>query len=636
MKAKPKLSFWQIWNMSFGFLGIQFGFALQNANVSRIFETLGANIDNIPILWIAAPVTGLIVQPIIGHWSDNTWGRLGRRRPFFLVGAILASLALIVMPNSPMLWVAAGMLWILDASINISMEPFRAFVGDMLPSEQRTAGFAMQSFFIGIGAVVASLLPYVMTNWIGISNTAPEGEIPDSVKFSFYIGAAAFIASVVWTVFSTKEYSPEELKTFDDHKEEPELSEEENSVNTSKAVKTSSKVGIVSALIGISISILLFFIHAKQEVYILGFGLIIFGLLELFSAFLQKRGKKGGFISVLNDLNAIPFTMKQLAVVQFFSWFALFAMWIYTTNGVTADKYNMQIDKEMIQFLETEIVADAEISDERKNELTKELNIYKTKIDNSEKAAIKVNTVKYFLSGRLFNETELAENIEKALAGYTGKDKETASELAEELKDFRNKKNPDLNFETVDFAYKALAAQRLNLPNIDTKRFEKYVRLKEIRKEFNDGADWVGVGFGVYNGFAAVFAFLLVFLAKLTNRKITHMIALVVGGLSYLFIFYTNDTRWILLLPFVGIGLAWASILAMPYAILTGSLPQNKMGVYMGIFNFFIVIPQILAASILGYLVQSLFKGEAIYAMVLGGVSLLIAAATVLFVKDED
>ena len=636
MKAKPKLSFWQIWNMSFGFLGIQFGFALQNANVSRIFETLGANIDNIPILWIAAPVTGLIVQPIIGHWSDNTWGRLGRRRPFFLVGAILASLALIVMPNSPMLWVAAGMLWILDASINISMEPFRAFVGDMLPSEQRTAGFAMQSFFIGIGAVVASLLPYVMTNWIGISNTAPEGEIPDSVKFSFYIGAAAFIASVVWTVFSTKEYSPEELKTFDDHKEEPELSEEENSVNTSKAVKTSGKVGIVSALIGISISILLFFIHAKQEVYILGFGLIIFGLLELFSALLQKRGKKGGFISVLNDLNAIPFTMKQLAVVQFFSWFALFAMWIYTTNGVTADKYNMQIDKEMIQFLETEITADAEVPDERKNELTKELNNYKTKIENSEKAAIKVNTVKYFLSGRLFNETELAETIEKALAGYTGKDKKTASELAEELKDFRNKKNPDLNFETVDFAYEALANQTLNLPKIDAQKFRKYVRLKEIRKEFNDGADWVGVGFGVYNGFAAVFAFLLVFLAKLTNRKITHMIALVVGGLSYLFIFYTNDTRWILLLPFVGIGLAWASILAMPYAILTGSLPQNKMGVYMGIFNFFIVIPQILAASILGYLVQALFKGEAIYAMVLGGVSLLIAAATVLFVKDED
>lgn len=209
---KPRLSFWQIWNMSFGFLGIQFGFALQNANVSRIFETLGANIDAIPILWIAAPVTGLIVQPIIGHMSDKTWNKLGRRRPFFLAGALLASAAIIIMPNSPVLWVAAGMLWIMDASINISMEPFRAFVGDMLPSEQRTVGFSMQSFFIGIGAIVASALPYMMTNWFGISNTAASGEIPDSVKFSFYIGGAVFLLAVLYTVFSTKEYSPEELK----------------------------------------------------------------------------------------------------------------------------------------------------------------------------------------------------------------------------------------------------------------------------------------------------------------------------------------------------------------------------------------------------------------------------------------
>ena len=213
---KPRLSFWQIWNMSFGFLGIQFGFALQNANVSRIFETLGASIDAIPILWIAAPVTGLIIQPIIGHWSDKTWNRLGRRRPFFLVGAILASSAIIFMPNSPVLWVAAGMLWIMDASINISMEPFRAFVGDMLPSEQRTVGFSMQSFFIGIGAIVASALPYMMTNWFGIANTAASGEIPDSVKFSFYIGGAVFFLAVLYTVFSTKEYSPEELKKFSD------------------------------------------------------------------------------------------------------------------------------------------------------------------------------------------------------------------------------------------------------------------------------------------------------------------------------------------------------------------------------------------------------------------------------------
>ncbi|NOR34734.1 MAG: MFS transporter, partial [Bacteroidales bacterium] len=204
---KPKLSFWQIWNMSFGFLGIQFGFALQNGNVSRIFQTLGAEVDQIPILWIAAPVTGLIIQPIIGYMSDKTWGRLGRRRPFFLVGAIMASIALIFMPNSPSLWIAVGMLWIMDASINITMEPFRAFVGDMLPNEQRTKGFTMQSFFIGIGAFVASWLPYMLSEWFNISNTAPEGEIPQTVVLSFYLGGAVFLLAVLWTVFRTKEYS---------------------------------------------------------------------------------------------------------------------------------------------------------------------------------------------------------------------------------------------------------------------------------------------------------------------------------------------------------------------------------------------------------------------------------------------
>lgn len=205
---KAKLSFWQIWNMSFGFLGIQFGFALQNANISRIFETLGAEIESIPILWIAAPVTGLIVQPIVGYFSDKTWTRLGRRRPYFLIGAILSSIALCVMPNSPTLWVAAGTLWIMDASINISMEPFRAFVGDNLPESQRTKGFAMQSFFIGTGAVVGSMMPYIFTNYFGISNVAPEGVIPDSVKWSFYVGAVVFFLSVLWTVISSKEYSP--------------------------------------------------------------------------------------------------------------------------------------------------------------------------------------------------------------------------------------------------------------------------------------------------------------------------------------------------------------------------------------------------------------------------------------------
>ena len=229
--VKPRLRFWQIWNMSFGFLGIQFGFALQNANVSRIFETLGAKIDDIPILWIAAPVTGLIIQPIIGHMSDKTWGRLGRRRPFFLSGAILASLALLIMPNSPVLWVAAGMLWIMDASINVSMEPFRAFVGDMLPSEQRTIGFSMQSFFIGTGAIIASALPYVMTNWFGIANTAPAGEIPASVKYSFYFGGAVFLCAVLWTVISTKEYSPEELMKFTESESNTQLKTENSNVS---------------------------------------------------------------------------------------------------------------------------------------------------------------------------------------------------------------------------------------------------------------------------------------------------------------------------------------------------------------------------------------------------------------------
>lgn len=245
---KRKLSFWEIWNMSFGFLGIQFGFALQNANTSRIFETLGANVEDIPILWIAAPVTGLVVQPIIGYFSDKTWTRLGRRRPYFLVGAILASIALCIMPNSPALWVAAGMLWIMDASINVSMEPFRAFVGDNLPADQRTLGFAMQSFFIGIGAVVGSVMPYVFTNWLGISNTAPEGVIPDSVKWSFYIGAVVFLLAVMWTVFRSKEYSPEELESFEENKEtiEPEISPEDNLAR----IKRLLNYGLTMAILG--------------------------------------------------------------------------------------------------------------------------------------------------------------------------------------------------------------------------------------------------------------------------------------------------------------------------------------------------------------------------------------------------
>lgn len=500
MSKKPELSFWQIWNMSFGFLGIQFGFALQNANVSRIFETLGANIDEIPILWIAAPVTGLIVQPIIGHMSDKTWTKLGRRRPYFLAGAILASLALLAMPNSPVLWMAAGMLWIMDASINISMEPFRAFVGDMLPSKQRTVGFSMQSFFIGIGAIIASALPYMMTNWFGIENTAPHGEIPPSVKFSFYIGGIVFLLAVLWTVFSSKEYSPEELEKFEESEagESNETSPTEELIASEKMMKN----GLIWLAVGVGL-FLLFYLYIYMD-YGLGVffgGAAIFGIVQIMVALLTKQKKtENGLVSIINDLYKMPKTMVQLSYVQFFSWFALFAMWIYTTPAVTRHIY-----------------------------------------------------------------------------GAT----DTASAI------------------------------------------------------YNEGADWVGVLMAVYNGFAAVMAFFLVWLAKRTSRKTVHAVSLVIGGLSLASFYFIKDPD-MLLISELGIGLAWASILAMPYAILTGSLPAKKMGVYMGIFNFFIVIPQITAAAILGFFVKNLFGNEAIYALIAGGVSMLIAALLVSFVKDDN
>lgn len=494
---KPKLSFWQIWNMSFGFLGIQFGFALQNANVSRIFETLGASIEEIPILWIAAPVTGLIMQPIIGHMSDKTWNRLGRRRPFFLVGAILSSIALFIMPNSSILWMAAGMLWIMDASINISMEPFRAYVGDMLPAEQRTVGFSMQSFFIGTGAIVASALPYVMTNWFNISNTANAGEIPDSVKFSFYIGGAVFLLAVIWTVFSSKEYSPEELAKYSSEKDSSKKYESQLNKHT-----LFIRNGYVWFIIGILLLIVFkYFIYMDYGLGVLFSSIAVFGIIQVIVGFLIKNGKKeSGFVQVLNDLYNMPKTMKQLSYVQFFSWFGLFAMWIYTTPAVTHHIY-----------------------------------------------------------------------------GTT----DASSEL------------------------------------------------------YNQGADWVGVLMAVYNGFAAIMAFLLIWIANRTSRKTVHTISLICGGIG-LISFYFIKSPDLLLVSELGIGLAWASILAMPYAILTGSIPHEKMGVYMGIFNFFIVIPQITAAAILGFFVKNLFGNQAIFALILGGISMFIAAFLTKFVNDND
>ncbi len=495
---KRNLSFWEIWNMSFGFLGIQFGFALQNANTSRIFETLGANVEDIPILWIAAPVTGLIVQPIVGYFSDRTWTKLGRRRPYFLVGAILSSIALFIMPNSPTLWVAAGTLWIMDASINISMEPFRAFVGDNLPERQRTLGFSMQSFFIGIGAVIGSLLPYMFTNWFGVSNTAAEGVIPDSVKWSFYVGGAVFLLAVLWTVFKSKEYSPEELAAFD--KADKAISTANNEViDKKKNIKSQFTIGLVMSIIGALFSGIIYYKDLTKELYILFIGLLITGLLFTIVSQLRKKEIRNGFTVIVTDMLNMPRAMKQLAWVQFFSWFALFSMWIYTTQAVT---------------------------------------------------------------GHVFGTSD------------------TTSEL------------------------------------------------------YNDAADWVTVMFTVYNGVAAAVAFLLPVLAKRTSNKFTHLLALCAGGLGLISIYFLSDKVG-LLLAMVGVGIAWASILSIPYAMLSGSLPSNKMGYYMGVFNFFIVIPQIVAATILGFLVKEFFGNQPIYALLIGGFSMILAGILTLRVQTQ-
>ncbi len=496
MKEKPVLGFWQIWNMCFGFLGIQMGFALQNANVSRIFQTLGASVDDIPILWVAAPLTGLIVQPIIGYMSDRTWNSLGRRRPYFLVGAILASLSLFVMPNSPYLWFAAGMLWIMDASINISMEPFRAFVGDMLPEKQRTTGFAMQTFFIGVGAVVASALPWMMTNWFDISNTAPPGEIPVSVKISFYVGGAAFLLAVSWTVFRTREYSPEQLAEFEAARDKTG----EDDDTTLRAAAKYRNGGLAWIVVGVALLWWIVSAGLDKELYILGGGITAFGLFQLLASVLQNGGHTtNGFYEIMHDLFHMPRVMRQLAVVQFFSWFALFAMWIYGTSAVTS-----------YHFGATDVTSAA----------------------------------------------------------------------------------------------------------------------------YNDGADWNGVLFASYNLFAAFAAVAIPFVANRLGCRVSHLINLSLGGIGLISFYFIGNPK-LLLISMVGVGFAWASILSLPYALLSNNLPAQKMGVYMGIFNFFIVIPQLVAASILGLLLREFFDLQPIFGLVIGGVSLLAAGGLALLVDKS-
>jgi maltose/moltooligosaccharide transporter len=430
--AKPLVSFWQIWNMCFGFLGLQFGFALQNANVSRIFQSLGASLEQVPLLWIAAPLSGLLVQPIVGYLSDRTWTRLGRRRPYFLIGAVLAAAALIIMPRSPTLWVAGALLWVLDGSINIAMEPFRALVGDQLGARQRPTGFAVQSFFIGVGAVVASMLPWIFAR-AGLSNEGYGADgsqaIPDTVRLAFDVGAGVMLLAVGWTILRTREYPPETLLAFDDAQQTPESS-------------------------------------------------------------------SGMLVTIVRDLAAMPQAMRRLAPVQFFSWLALFSMWIYTTAAV-------------------------------------------------------------------------------AQVHFGSADPHSAA--------------------------------------------------------YNRGANWVGVLFAAYNGFAAVAAVCIPFMVRRLGLRVSHLVNLWLGALALLSFLFIRDPNW-LLLSMLAMGFAWASILSLPYALLSDSVPAKKMGLYMGLFNLFIVIPQVLAASALGFALRTWFGGAPIYALALGGLCFIVAGLLTLTV----
>jgi len=426
---KPRLSFWQIWNMSFGFLGIQFGWGLQLANMSPIYKYLHAEESQLPYLWLAGPITGLLIQPIIGSMSDRTWNRLGRRRPYFLVGAILASVALFFMPDSSTLWVAAGLLWILDASINITMEPFRAFVADKLPEEQRTLGFVMQSFFIGIGQTLANALPYLFSV-LGVVGVMATG-IPLSVDYSFKIGAIVFLGAVLLTVVTTKEYPPEDMEAFE---------------------------------------------RLRRE----------------------KRGITAGFAEIFSSLAEMPATMKQLAVVQFFTWFALPCMW---------------------QFFGI-----------------------------------------------------------------------------------------------------AIARHVFGAPD-------------EHSPLFAEGTEWGGLCFAAYNVVCFLIAFMLPGMAKKTSRKTVHAIALVCGGLGLISVLFISN-KWMLFASMAGVGIAWASILSMPYVILSTAVPPARMGVYMGVFNLFIVIPQIAMSLLVPRIYDNLLGGDPRNAVVLGGISLLIAAVSVFIVRD--
>ena len=496
VSEKPRQSLAGLWNISFGFFGIQIGFALQNANMSRIFQSLGSSLDDLPALWVAAPLTGLLVQPIIGHMSDKTWlGRLGRRRPYFLTGAILAALSLLLMPLSQVLLMAALLLWVLDASLNISMEPFRAFVGDMLPRDQHTAGYAVQTAFIGAGAVVGSIFPYLLEHW-GVANEAGAGQIPDTVRYSFWAGGVALFAAVMWTIVTTREYSPEEVSAFD----EGEIAHDGTVTIRALAARTLT-TSIVWIAAGAAIVAGTDAFGLEKEVYLLGGLLIAYGLASIVGIQMARGGRSSNMLSsIVGDFSGMPPLMKKLALAQFFSWSALFIMWINTTPVVA----------------------------------------------------------QYFFSSADANSAA-----------------------------------------------------------------------------YQEGGNWVGVLFATYNGVAAIAALtILPFLARRIGKVKTHIIGLLCGALGYASFFLFKDANQLLIAE-VGVGIAWASILAMPYAILASNLPQKKLGIYMGLFNVFVVVPQLLVATVMGSIMKAFFPDEPIYTMAFAAAVMALAALAMTRVSEE-
>lgn len=484
---KPRQSLAGLWNISFGFFGIQVGFALQNANMSRIFQSLGSSLDDLPALWVAAPLTGLLIQPIVGHMSDRTWlGRLGRRRPYFVAGALLAAIALFAMPLSNVLLMAAVLLWMLDASLNISMEPFRAFVGDMLRKDQHTAGYAVQTAFIGAGAVVGSIFPWLLEHF-GVSNLAGPGGIPNTVRWSFWCGGAALFLAVLWTVISTREYSPQEMDAFGDGTDSA-------AAETTVRALANRSFGTSVVWIAIGVSVLFAVVEwsLEKEVYLLGALLIGYGLATALGIALARRGAMSNMLAnIVGDFAGMPTVMKRLALVQFFSWSALFIMWINTTPVVAQNFYG---------------------------------------------------------------------SPDPASAGY------------------------------------------------------------------QEAGNWVGVLFATYNGIAAIAALaLLPWLARAVGKARTHMICLLAGALGFASFFVIRDPS-MLVIAEVGIGIAWASILAMPYAILASSLPQRKLGIYMGLFNIFIVVPQLLVATVMGSIMKAFFPDQPIWTMLAAALVMAFAA----------